>query len=194
MKRGIFGGTFNPVHNGHLINARLIREEFLLDEIIFIPTGDPVHKKLQGNVSPEDRYSMVSLAIQGTDGFSVSRIEIDRSEASYTVLTLRQLKKNFPEDTFYLVIGADSFNELDTWCEYGEIIQSVPIIVMKRPGDPELKSELVSRTGELHVASNPDIEISSSMIRKRADRGLSLEGFVPAAVEEYIESKRLYKS
>ncbi len=194
MKTGIFGGTFNPIHNGHLINARFIKEEFNLDEILFIPTGEPVHKKLHGNVSAEDRYDMVCVAIEKMDDFRVSRIELDREEASFTVITLDGLKKEYPGDEFFLIIGADSFNELDTWREYRAIINSVPLIVMKRPGDPKLNESLMSQVAELLVASNPDIEISSSLIRSRISNGLPVDGLIPEEVDEFIKNKRLYNS
>lgn len=192
MKTGIFGGTFNPIHNGHLFNARFIKDEFNLDRILFIPAGEPVHKKLAGNVTGEFRYEMVSRAIAGQDGFQVSRIELDRSEPSYTVITLRELSKIFPEDDFYLIIGADSFNELDSWREYEFIINSVPVIVMKRPGDPDLKKSITRGIAKLLVAGNQNIDISSSMVRDRFARGLPVDSLIPGAVNEFIKSKRLY--
>ncbi len=194
MKTGIFGGTFNPIHNGHIFNARFIKDEFNLDRILFIPTGEPVHKKLSGNVTGELRYEMVSLAIADQEGFEASRIELDRPEPSYTVITLRELAETFPEDDFYLIIGADSFNELDSWMEYESIINTVPVIVMKRPGDSELRKSVSRKIAKLLVADNRNIDISSSVVRDRIARGLPVDNFVPGAVNEFIKSKRLYLS
>jgi len=194
VKTGIFGGTFNPIHNGHIFNARFIKDEFNLDRILFIPTGEPVHKKLAGNVTGELRCEMVSLAITDQEGFEVSRIELDRPEPSYTAITIRELSEKFPEDDFYLIIGADSFNELDSWREYEFIINSVPVIVMKRPGDPELKESVTRGIAKLLASGNRNIDISSSMVRDRVARGLPVDSLLPGAVNEFIKSKRLYLS
>ena len=194
MKTGIFGGTFNPIHNGHLLNARYIREEFRLDRILFVPAGEPVHKKLAGNVDKELRCEMVSLAIAAEEGFEVSRIELDRQEPSYTIITLRELAEKFPGDEFFLIIGADSFNDLDSWKESESIMNSVPVIVMRRPGDPDLRESVAEKIETLLVSGNNNIDISSSLIRNRVAEGLPVDHLVPSAVDEFIRSRRLYQS
>ena len=114
MKLGIFGGTFNPIHYGHLINAEIIRSDFNLDRIILVPARQPVHKSLDGNVPAEERYAMAALAVGGAKEIEVSRIEIDREEPSYTITTVHELLALYPGSELYLIIGMDSLAELDT--------------------------------------------------------------------------------
>ncbi len=193
MKTGVFGGTFNPIHNGHLINAQFIAEHFALDEVLFVPAKLPVHKGLAGDVSTEDRYEMAVRAIAGNNLFNVSRIEIDRETPSYTITTIRHLMKDRPGDTLHLIIGADSYNELETWKDYRELLSLVRIIVMARPGcdtDPDRYGNLA---GSVEIADNPLIEISSSDIRDRIRQRRSVRYLVPSEVENYIIDKGLYR-
>jgi len=116
-RTGIFGGTFNPIHHGHLINIELLIDHFNLDRVLFIPAKIPVHKTLADNVSSADRLKMVELALAGSENMLSSGIEINRETASYTITTLEELKNIYPDDELFLIIGSDSFNELDTWKE-----------------------------------------------------------------------------
>jgi nicotinate-nucleotide adenylyltransferase len=193
MKNGIFGGTFNPPHYGHLIVAEFIREEVGLDKIIFIPCSIPPHKQnneyLSQIASPEHRFEMVKLAITGNKFFEVSDIEINRGGVSYTIDTVNYFVSNFPEEKFYLLIGADQFAEFHTWRKPDEIVQKVNLIVFNRPGFVIPKTEFSRFATFITI---PNIEISASTIRKRIRHGKSIKYLVPPAVEEYILANKLY--
>jgi nicotinate-nucleotide adenylyltransferase len=193
MKIGIFGGTFNPPHYGHLIVAEFIREEVGLDKIIFIPCSIPPHKQnneyLSQIASPEHRFEMVKLAIIGNKFFEVSDIEINRGGVSYTIDTVNYFVSNFPEEKFYLLIGADQFAEFHTWRKPDEIVQKVNLIVFNRPGFVIPKTEFSKFATFITI---PNIEISASTIRKRIRHGKSIKYLVPPAVEEYILANKLY--
>lgn len=192
MKLGIFGGTFNPIHYGHLINAEIIRSDFELDAILFIPSKKPVYKQVAGNVPAEDRFAMASLAIKGVNGLSVSRIEIDGDEPSYTINTIKKLQKKYSRDRLYLIIGTDSFGKLEAWRGRDCLLEMVSIIVMKRPGNncmPKMDLE----NYDISFADNPLIDISSSMIRDRIKKGKSVKFLLPNSVIAYLQKKRLYE-
>ncbi len=191
MRLGIFGGTFNPVHLGHLENARHILEKLQLDRILFIPVKTPVHKKLDGNVSPEDRMAMLELALDG-EKMCADPMEILRSEPSYTVYTLKTFREKYSTCELFLIMGSDSFNSIDTWKDYDEILGTAGIVVITRPGDEEIRPELRHMCPGLIYAENEPLNISSSCIRRRVRDGSSIKGLVPDAVAEYIKEKGLY--
>ncbi len=190
---GIYGGTFNPIHYGHLVNAESVRDKYNLDKIIFIPDKKPVHKKMYGDASPEDRLTMVRSAIAGNEYFEVSDIEIARVEASYTIYTIDKLEKIHPGKKLFLIIGSDSFNELDTWKAYNEIIERVSIIIMRRPGNITLRQDILSMGNKFIIHDNLLIDISSSGIRERIYTGHSVRYMTPDSVVNYINDKGLYK-
>jgi len=190
---GIFGGTFNPVHHGHLINIELIKEHFSLDLILLIPVKIPVHKTVSDNISPSDRYKMLELAIAGLKGFQVSDIELKRESSSYTITTLEELKIIYPGDELFLIIGSDSFNELDTWKEFKKILQEYPLIVMQRSGDEQLRDDLLSSAHNVELHKQSMIEVSSSMIRDRVKKGLPIRYLTTDDVINFIRDKGLYK-
>jgi len=193
FKTGIYGGTFNPVHYGHLINAEYVRESFGLDRIIFIPAKKPVHKEMTEYASPEDRIAMLSAAVKGNEYFSVSDIEVSRESDSYTIYTIEAMEKLYPGDELFLIIGSDSFNELDTWKSYRDIIDRVAIIVMLRPGSINLRRDILEPGQKVLLHENPLIGISSSGIRERIGAGNSVRYLTPDSVIDYIYSKGLYK-
>ncbi len=193
FKTGIYGGTFNPVHYGHLVNAEYVRESFGLDRIIFIPAKKPVHKEMIKYASPEDRIAMVSSAVKGNEYFTVSDIEVSRESDSYTIYTIEAMEKLYPDDELFLIIGSDSFNELDTWKSYREIIDKVAIIVMLRPGSISLRPDILKLGRKFFLHENPLIGISSSDIRERIGAGNSVRYLTPDSVIDYIYSKGLYK-
>ncbi len=193
-RTGIFGGTFNPVHYGHLINIEFIREKYSLDRILFIPAKIPVHKNISDRVKPSERLEMVQLAISGNPAFEVSDIEVERETPSYTILTIKELRELYPEDKLYLIIGSDSFNDLDTWKSYKDILANIPLIIMKRSGGRELRMDLLAISKEVNSFENPLLAISSSMIRERIKNGLSVRYLMPDAVVEYINKKELYRN
>lgn len=191
MKLGIFGGTFNPIHYGHLINAEIIRSDFGLDRVVLVPARYPVHKRLDGETPAEERYAMAVIAAAGAVEFEVSRIEIDRKEPSYTITTVHELLGLYPGSELNLIIGTDSLNTIGTWREPEHLMEHVTLIVMRRPGEAATPAPL---TGGFRVryAENPLIDISSTCIRERLRAGRSVRFMLPDAVIEYIKKKGLY--
>lgn len=189
-KLGIFGGTFNPVHYGHLINAERIRESCSLDKILFVPSKVPVHKDLAGAVAPEHRCKMVELAVAGNPGLGVSDIEIRREGPSYTIYTVREMMAAFPGADIHLIIGDDSYSEIETWKDYRDLLGLVTLVVMRRNG-----ADRIDLPGRRPVfADNPVIDISSTEIRGRIRQGLSVRYLLPEEVRRYIIESGLYKA
>lgn len=199
MRIGVFGGTFDPIHLGHLILAETCREQGRLDRVLFIPAGLPPHKQGREMSAGNARSEMLEFAIAGHPEFSVDRSEIKRSGPSYTVDTLRALRQEHPADELFLLMGADSLAEFHSWKEPREIATLAGLIVVNRGSQapPELES-LVPLLGEaavrrIQVVTMPGVEISASDIRCRAQQGLSLRYLVPRAVERYILEQHLYR-
>lgn len=192
MKLGIFGGTFNPVHNGHIQNAVFIKDSLKLDRILFIPVKAPVHKKLDGNVSPKQRLEMLELALAEYDSLSPEPMELERAEPSYTIYTLQALRGKYPAADFYLILGADAFNSIDTWLCSDDIVSSVMLVIIGRNGDEELRPDLLHRITWLIKAENVLIDISSSLVRQRIRDGEDISSLVPPAVAGYIKERGLY--
>ena len=191
MKIGVFGGTFNPVHLGHIEAAKRILNDLSLDRVFFVPVKKPVHKKLDGNASPRDRLAMLELAIVGMPFFSVDPIEVDRDEPSYTVHTLAAYKERYPDSLLHLIIGSDSFNAIDTWFDYMKVIEWALLVVAVRPGDEELRFDLIHRFPFIQPNVN-FVDISSSLVRQRLKEGADIESLVPETVARYIKDKGLY--
>ncbi|MBU1357051.1 MAG: nicotinate-nucleotide adenylyltransferase [Candidatus Edwardsbacteria bacterium] len=191
-KIGIFGGTFDPIHYGHLIAAQNALEILGLDRLIFVPAGKPPHK-CSGKISPPViRYKMVKLGILGNKYFAASDIELASDCASYTVESLRKIKKLFPSSELYLLIGLDQALALSTWRKPEEILKICKVVVMARPGyrTADVENKWKKKIVFLPV---PLIEISASNIRERTFRGASIEYLVPARVRQYIQQQGLYK-
>ncbi len=198
MKVGIMGGTFDPIHLGHLATAESVREIFQLDEILFIPAARPPHK-VEKLVTPEvHRLMMTFLATQSNEKFQVSPMEILREGLSYTLETVNELHKKFGESTeLFFIIGADSLKDLPTWYQSKELVKQCHFIATTRPNVKVGVTELKKFFGKLfkekiHQATTPGIEISSTEIRRRVKEGLSIKYLVPEVVEEYIRKERLY--
>jgi len=189
-KLGVFGGAFNPPHVGHLIVAESAREKLQLDKIIFVPTGNPPHKSNTELLNGKLRLQMVELAIAGNKFFDVSEVEFLRNDFSYTVDTLKIFQQMFPDAELHLLIGADNFLELNTWKSIKEIISLAKVIVMNR-GGIELKTNEYSSI--VKFVNVPNIEISSSDIRKKIQLGKSIRYLVPKKVEEFIVKNKLYQ-
>jgi len=189
---GIFGGSFNPVHSGHIKAAKLISAELSLDRVIFVPVKEPVHKKLDGNASPHDRLAMLELAVSGTPSFSVDPIEINRDEPSYTVHTLEAFKKKYPGSVLYLILGSDSFNTIDSWFNYTKILELALFVVPARPGDEGVRIDLLHSIPGLVRPNSIFDDISSSLVRQKIKEGFDIDGLVPDAVARYIKDKGLY--
>ena len=194
---GIMGGTFDPIHYGHLLMAEEARQAFALDEVVFVPNGRPAHKKAYLVSSPEDRYAMTLLATGSNPCFSASRIEIDRPGLSYTIDTLREFHRLYPDlETLYFITGADAVLEILTWHEYGKLVRECQFIAVTRPGFVlERLPEIVDAAflDRVHYLPIPRLEISSTDIRKRVREGRSLKYLTPEPVEAYIHQQGLYR-
>jgi len=221
MNIGLFGGTFNPIHYGHLRPILEIQEAFCLDTVYFIPSAVPPHKSPHGIADAGDRCQMIRLAIAGQQGFLLSDAELDRPGPSYAIDTVVDFASKFPEGTrLYLVVGLDAFLEIDTWKSYPAFFEQVPFIVMERPVNPAppppdpaerieafLKKHISegyrlseNRSCYIHDRKHPvfrgkitALEISSTKIRNLVKQGHSIRYLVPDAVAAYIRSKGLYR-
>lgn len=194
---GLMGGTFNPIHNGHIAVAEAAQKQAQLEQIIFLPSGTPPHKHTADTISREHRLNMVQLAVEGHPGFQVSDYEIRSGRVNYTAETLQYFLTRYPADTFYFIIGADSFRDLPLWKDYTSILQMVTLIVVSRPGID--KTALLSRfRGDEpapHMLFIPNVqqEVSSSMLRAYARDGKCLTPYLPAGVAHYIQQHGLYR-
>lgn len=201
MRLGIFGGTFDPVHYGHLLLAEACREECRLDELWFMPAAVPPHKQVQTLTPAKDRVEMLRLAIAGQAAFSVSLLEIEHGGVSYTVSTLEAVQASRPEAQLFFPMGADSLRDLPTWREPRRICELAVPIIVRRAGSPEpdfaALDGLATRERLSQIKSfqfeMPLIELSSTDIRSRVARGQSIRFRTPRGVEKYIETHGLYR-
>jgi nicotinate-nucleotide adenylyltransferase len=184
---GLFGGSFDPVHNGHLIVGQVAAEKLGFDSLRFVPAREQPFKVGQHRTSSQHRAAMLSLAVAGTPGFTVEHAELTRPGPSYTVDTLRHLREREPEAEFVLLLGADAAADLSAWKEAKRIPELARIAVFARPG-----SSLPDLPGITTVVEVPAIDISATEVRRRAHVGLSLRYWVPETVAEYITTHRLY--
>jgi len=201
MRVGVFGGTFDPIHSGHLILAEQGREQGRLDEVWFVPAPHPPQKDVNALTRFEQRVEMLALALAGNPAFRIDELEKERSGPSYTVDTLAALRRRHPDHELFLLVGSDTLNDLPHWYEPNRVLELAGLLVMTRPGNPALTVEQL-RT-KLHLPANvpirlevietPQIDISSRDLRRRAAAGRSLRYFLPRAVECYIHDKRLYR-
>lgn len=195
---GIMGGTFNPIHMGHLIAAQEVLNKMKMDKILFIPTGNPPHKKKNEVISKEDRYEMVRLAVQNNHCFEVSNIEIEREGQTYSYDTLIELHNMYSETKFYFIIGFDTLQDLDTWKKVNEVCKMTSFIVVNRGNtSKEIEEEILLKEKKygckFSLVNIPDIQISSSDIRCRIKNNESIKYLVRDEVEGYINQKGLYK-
>lgn len=194
MRLGIMGGTFDPIHFGHLACAESVLSALDLDKIIFIPTGNPSFKQERDLADAEDRLKMCELACNPNEGFEVSRMEIDRSGITYTSDTIRELKELFPESQIYFIMGSDSLLTLHEWHESDMLIGNVSFAVVMRPGDdrPEVERYISEHGIDAKLVDCPLLDISSSTIRQMASDGKSFRYLTPDDVCDYIIEHRLY--
>jgi len=191
MKIGVFGGTFNPPHTGHLIVAECVREAIGLGKVLFIPSSISPHKQDLNIIEGGHRLEMLKCAVQDNPYFEVSDIELQRGGVSYTVDTLRQLKKAYLPDSLHLIIGMDNVVDFPSWKEYEEIKNLACVVVIARPGFDAEKSVPLPGDGTT-LCEIPLIDISSRDIRARVKTRKSIRYRVPAAVESYIRAHQLY--
>lgn len=189
MKTGVFGGLFDPPHVGHLIIAQHVLEEFHLQQIFFVPSGNPPHKTDYSRY--ENRYAMTELAVKDNEMFSTSDIERTFTEKTYTIEVIRQLRREC-DDEFYLMIGSDQWQEIETWKDPEELFRECRVVVMRRP-NYEISKE-ARFFDRVMVSTAPLIDISSSMIRTRIRKGLSVRYMLKSAVYDYIRTNDLYKT
>ncbi|MBI3307175.1 MAG: nicotinate-nucleotide adenylyltransferase [Candidatus Omnitrophica bacterium] len=191
LKIGILGGTFDPIHFGHLSLARHAKDQFHLDKVLFIPALIPPHKLSRRDITPAPyRYHMVELAIQNQPEFEISDLELNRPDISYTVDTLRDLEKTYPQSEFYLIVGADTLAEVPHWHESEEIMNKVKFLAAKR----EIEGETKIHSAYIHWINMPLFKISSSQIRRFISNGQSAAEWLPEAVGRYIQEMKLYQN
>jgi nicotinate-nucleotide adenylyltransferase len=196
---GILGGTFDPIHMGHLITAEIVRVSAALDEIIFIPAARPPHKENKGEAPAEDRLLMVQCAVEGNPSFSVSDIELRREGPSYTVDTIAALSEQLGDAELFFITGADAMNDLYRWHDPVRLLHSCTFIVAARQGVELDESRLAEQfspeqRSRIRIVPTPHLEISSTVIRARVRAGRSIRYLVPRAVELYIEERGLYRA
>lgn len=196
---GIMGGTFDPIHIGHLVTAEAVRNEYGLDKVIFIPAAVPPHKQEQQVTPALHRYIMTVLATYSNPYFEVSPIEMNRPGPSYTIDTIYELVEKYGQDTdFYFITGADAIAEIPTWDRIEELLGLCQFIAATRQGFLPNVDNIKDYFGELgekriHRLNTPELEISSTDIRSRIKNGVSIKYIVPLAVEQYIYKEGLYK-
>lgn len=197
-KTGIIGGTFNPIHNGHLILARKAREQFALDEVLFMPCGRPYMKAAQRVETGQVRADMTALAIQDDPYFSLSTIELERHGNTYTYETLERLKNENPDTEYYFIIGADNLFQIAQWAMPERIFANCSILAAVRDDKTvaDMKKQihwLQQKYGAvIYLLQTDCMDISSSDIRRKVAAGKSIEKDVPASVRSYIAKKGLY--
>ncbi len=211
---GLFGGTFNPIHNGHVKAAESVQEIFSFDRILFIPSYIPPHKEFEEVASAEHRLKMVELALSSFDRFSPSSIEIDARGTSYSIVTLNRIKEMYPQTDIFFLLGVDAFLEIETWKDYANVLEQCSFVVMSRPGYclDDAKETLTEKynqrmvvikgsirkaneglfTQKIYLCPIPTLDISSSEVRERVRKNQAIEGMVPKNVENYIKERRLY--
>ncbi len=189
MRIGLFGGSFDPVHQGHLLAAEGAQKALNLDRVLWIVSGIPPHKGPPSRVSPEDRFNLVTLAIQGNPHFEVSRVELDSPSPSYTIDTVRRLQaQGAPAAQWFFLIGSDNARELACWKSFDQLKTLVRFAVIPRPDLPG--AAYPEGVEEIPVKT---LAVSSSQIRQRIEKGLSIQGLVPEAVARYIQARGLYR-
>lgn len=213
-KIGIFGGTFNPIHTGHLKAAMTVQRKFFMEKILFVPSYIPPHKESAEIASPFHRLKMVELALASYPRFIPSSLEIDAREKSYSIITLKKIKKLFPEAFIFFIIGIDSFLEIDTWKDYDQVLEQCFFVVISRPSynlqearkvlEGKHQKRMVGISQAEEIGANmfssykiflfpmDSLDVSSTEIRKRAKRGFSLRGMVSEEIEVYIHQNGLY--
>lgn len=199
-KIGLFGGTFNPIHDGHLHIAQSFAAECQLDSVIFLPAGDPYHKKTD-LVIAEHRLNMVQLAVQQQPIFAVSDCDVVRTGATYTIDTIQIFKQHYPSAQLYWLMGMDSLMKLHTWKNWQTLVRQVKIAVAKRTGDTLAQAPQplhiwlgeAIKTNNLILLNADEVAISSSQIRKAIAAGENPRAWLPELVADYIQQHHLYQ-
>ena len=194
---GIMGGTFDPIHNGHIAIAEKVKENYRLDEVVFVPSGNPPHKKERKITSAEHRLAMVNLAIEGIEGFSVSTMEIDRKGYSYALDTVNEFYRIYGNDIdLYFITGADAIAEIATWFKADELMKKCRFIAATRPGyhiDEAYRNVAEKFENRLFLFRETAHEESSSDIRARIEENKDVTSMLPDKVARYIKEHHLYQ-
>lgn len=201
MRTGIFGGSFDPIHYGHLILAETCREYLALDRVLFVPTATSPLKRQGAEAAESDRVEMIRLAIGGTEAMQIEVFEIERGGVSYTIDTIEALRQRWPSDEMVLLLGADSVAALDRWHAPEVLLRTVPLGVVVRGGEPppdfEQAAQLLRKEDrqafQPTLVPMPAIELSSTELRRRVGEGRSIRFRTPRAVEAYIAAQGLYR-
>ncbi|MCH4209230.1 nicotinate-nucleotide adenylyltransferase [Bifidobacterium sp.] len=191
---GIMGGTFDPIHNGHLVAASEVAWVYDLDEVIFVPTGRPVFKIDKHVTNAEDRYLMTVIATAANPRFTVSRVDIDRPGITYTIDTLRDIQHEHPDAELFFITGADAVAEILQWKDANNMWDLARFVAVTRPGYSNPKAILVPSAGKVDALEIPALAISSTDVRRRARRGEPVWYLVPDGVVQYIGKHGLYQS
>jgi nicotinate-nucleotide adenylyltransferase len=204
MRIAILGGTFDPIHNGHLAAAHSVAETFLVDELHFVPAFTPPHKVAFALASPFHRFAMVALATVSIERFRTSTIEVDAFEKRYTVETLEAMKKSQPGAELLFIIGTDMFQEIETWRDYRRLFELAHLAIVNRPGFPFREDvtpfQVLTEKKPVALPERPAVfylpfvrqPISSTEIRRNRKRGVDVSQWVPPLVWSYIEKNKLY--
>jgi nicotinate-nucleotide adenylyltransferase len=212
---GLFGGTFDPIHCGHIRAAEEVLKRFSLDKVLFIPSFIPPHKERTGIAPAGDRLRMVELACREEPRFAASSIEVDAGEKSYSIITLEKVRRIYPGAWTFFVLGVDAFLEIKTWRDHERVLEECLFIVMTRPGyrleqadrlpggprvekvhhvsESEKIGDDLFRARRIFFLPIPALDISSTEVRRRIERGETIKGLVPEAVGDYIRSHHLYR-
>lgn len=198
-KIGILGGTFDPIHMGHLRLAQAVYDAMDLDMLLFIPANVAPHKVGLSFANPEQRYTMTKLALADKPHFTVSDMELRRTGVSYTYHTIQELKQQYPEDEIYFIIGADTVPQLHTWHRIKELLQDVIFVAAARPGYTDVLKQAEVQLGpvvreRVKLLDTPEYDVSSTEIRQKVAMHAGLEDLVPEAVANYIYEHGLYKT
>jgi nicotinate-nucleotide adenylyltransferase len=214
-KIGLFGGTFNPIHSGHIKAAGVVQELFALDKVLFIPSFIPPHKESEQIVSPSHRFKMVELAVEKNAYFIASSLEIEEGGTSYSILTLQKIRKIYPEALFFFILGIDAFLEIDTWKNHELVLEQCKFVVISRSGyrlddaknvlDRKYTSGMCALLETGTIRENLDfsykiflvpfnaLDVSSTDIRNKLRENLSIIHMVPKPVADYIFENNLYQ-
>ncbi len=214
-KIGLFGGTFNPIHSGHIKAAVVVQRIFLLDKILFIPSFIPPHKESETIVSPDHRLKMVELAVRDTPAFVASSIEIEEKGTSYSILTLQKIKAIYPDAQFFFILGVDAFLDIDTWKDHERVLEQCKFVVISRKRyrlkdaknvlDRKYESKMFDLCGvekiqkktansyKIFLLPFDALDVASTEIRGRLRRSQSITHMIPKAVADYIIDNHLYQ-
>ena len=190
---GVMGGTFDPIHHGHLSAANEVRHRYALDEVVFVPTGQPWQKGHRTVSAAEDRYLMTVIATAANPRFSVSRLEVDRPGPTYTVETLRTLREQHGDAELFFITGADALALILTWRDADELFELAHFVGVSRPGYAAVDVAGFPE-GAVTLLEVPALAISSSDLRMRVDEGLPVHYLAPDGVVQYIRKRNLYRS